>query len=481
MIIRVFLFCFISFFGFSQIKTGFLLEEMPSDSIIAPTIDLHTSVKPSNNLQELCCVKKEYDKETPNNLLLKITPVTDIGAQYVEGFYGYRLGAGLMAESYFNNKFYGRIIFSPTHTSGYSPLEYFDPNSLSGKNRMIYTTRARLYYKPNEVFSFHAGLDNNFIGEGSRSLFLSDYGRPSPFAQARAKFWRIQYMVQYNFLREREQDDWKSKYMASHHISWNITKWLNLGIFETVIFKPSDTLLNRGFDVEYLNPMVFFRPQEYSLGSSDNVLLGLSLSAKIKKHTIYSQLILDEFLLSEIKNKTGWWANKYGAQLGIKGTFKIKKQNFFYRAETNLVRPYTYAHLDNSQNYGHQNSVLAHPHQSNFYELLAELKWENKKWFAKTFAMYMVKGGNQNGINYGGDIYDSYVNRPDDYGNYIGQGKPINTMMLWFQAGYKLFPKWRTTIYADLQVRKQENIPNNIILMATVGIRSWLWNDYRNY
>ena len=51
---------------------------------------------------------------------------------------------------------------------------------------MVYPTRARFCYKPNEVFSFHAGLDNNFIGEGSRSLFLSDYGRPSPFAQMRA-------------------------------------------------------------------------------------------------------------------------------------------------------------------------------------------------------------------------------------------------------------------------------------------------------
>ena len=371
-------------------------------------------------------------------------------------------------------------MFCPTLSAGFNPLEYFDPNSLSGKNRMVYTTRARLSYVPNEVFNFQAGLDNNFIGEGSRSLFLSDYGRPSPFAQARAKFWRIQYTVQYNFLREREQDNWKSKYMVSHHISWNITKWLNLGIFESVVFKPKDTLLNRGFDVEYLNPMVFFRPQEYSLGSSDNVLLGLSLSAKIKKHTIYSQLILDEFLLSEIKNQTGWWANKYGAQLGIKGHFKIKKQRFFYRTEGNLVRPYTYSHLDNSQNYGHQNSVLAHPHHSNFYEVLAELKWEKDRWFAKGFALYLIKGESQNGINYGGNIYESYVNRPDDYGNYIGQGKSNNTMMLWGQVGYELVKKWKMNIYADLQIRKQENF-SNLIFMTSIGIRSWLWNDYRNY
>mgnify|MGYP001204365455 CR=1 FL=1 len=513
MIIRVFIFCFMSFFGFSQVdttwfdyKSGYL--SWPGNSFGVFISDQnkglsdHTSLKPLDGYRGFNLVDKSVRYSLPkyklsgtdwtlhknlskrdneDNLELEITPIMDLGGQYVEGVYGYRIGAGLMTEAYLKNKFYGRVIFCPTITSGFNPLEYFDSNSLTVKNRMVYTTRARLCYKPNEVFSFHAGLDNNFIGEGSRSLFLSDYGRPSPFAQMRSKFWRIQYMVQYNFLREKEQDDWKSKYMASHHISWNITKWLNLGIFEAVVFKPRDTLLNRGFDVEYLNPMVFFRPQEYSLGSSDNVLLGLSLSGKIKSHTIYSQLILDEFLLSEIKNQTGWWANKYGAQLGIKGRFKIKKESFFYRAETNLVRPYTYAHLDNSQNYGHQNTVLAHPHQSNFYEFLAELRWRKSRWNARLFAMYMVKGGNVNEQNFGGNIYDSYVNRPNDYGNYIGQGRSLNTSMLWGQLTYELFPKWSTCIYADAQIRKEANNPANLIFMGTLGIRSWLWNDYRNY
>ena len=95
--------------------------------------------------------------------------------------------------------------------------------------------------------------------------------------------------------------------------------------------------------------------------------------------------------------------------------------------------------------------------------------------------MYMVKGGNQNSQNFGGNIYDSYLNRPNDYGNYIGQGSSLNTSMLWGQLTYELFPKWSTKIYADAQIRKEANNPGNLIFMGTVGIRSWLWNDYRNY
>ena len=68
----------------------------------------------------------------------------------------------------------------------------------------------------------------------------------------------------------------------------------------------------------------------------------------------------------------------------------------------------------------------------------------------------MVKS-NVNEQNFGGNIYDSYVNRPNDYGNYIGQETSLNTSMLWVQLAYELFPKWSTNIYADAQIRQEAN------------------------
>ena len=68
---------------------------------------------------------------------------------------------------------------------------------------------------------------------------------------------------------------------------------------------------------------------------------------------------------------------KTGFQLGYKAF------DFFYiprltmQMEYNFVRPYTYAHHNPQQNYGHYNQPLAHPLGANFSELLL---MTNYKW-----------------------------------------------------------------------------------------------------
>jgi hypothetical protein len=381
-----------------------------------------------------------------------------------------------------NDKWFFRIAGvqgTSTFDSIYKPKTYFTSEQTDYD---LYTDlRARISYTPNHIFNFQAGLDHNFIGQGARSLFLSDYGKPYPFGLIRANFWRFEYSVMYQFLKEGTTGDWEGKFASSHHISFNATPWLNLAIFESVVFQPRDTLLQRGFDVEYLNPFIFYRPQEYSLGSSDNVLLGLEISAVIdKNHTVYSQIILDEFYLTELRNRTGWWANKFGVQLGGKGRFALGENKFFYRTEYNLVRPYTYAHLSEQFNYGNQGQTLSHPYGANFMEVLGELKWAKKKLSAKLFFNYVLKGENQNGLNYGGNVYEPYVNRPYEKGHFIGQGHQVNKANLGLSGAYRLSKHGNLQVFVEnyLRFTTEATNPNYTLV---VGLRSMLWNDYRNY
>ena len=115
--------------------------------------------------------------------------------------------------------------------------------------------------------------------------------------------------------------------------------------------------------------MCFLNAVEYGIGSADNSLLGAGLKFTIdKQYLIYSSFILDEFLFSEIKNRTGWWGNKYGIQFGIK-TFDLFKLDGLYSIlEFNSVRPFTYSHLSSKQNYGHKNQLKSH-----FYHLQLNL------------------------------------------------------------------------------------------------------------
>jgi len=288
------IFGFLSLVAFGQGSVSLLYEELPLDSIRPLSVEQHTSVKPSIRVQRpidgllnIGVNEKTY--------FANLTPIVDLNYRYNESNQ-YRVGGGMNLESALTEKWYLRTSFVGGIGVGDSLFQSkgYWVNADSA-NYTYADLRGRLSYTPNSIFNFQVGLDHNFIGEGNRSLFLSDYGKPHPFGQIRAQFWRIEYTVLYQFFKEDVGTERKRKNGATHHISFNATKWLNFGIFETVVFQPKDTLLNRGYDVEYLNPVIFYRPQEYSLGSSDNVLLGVSFSAKYKKHTLYGQLFWMNF------------------------------------------------------------------------------------------------------------------------------------------------------------------------------------------
>ena len=460
----------------AQNGIGWLFEPTPNDSIEKESFENHSSILPQ--------IRLEIKSENGINFVRPINfiPLVDGGMNYQSDL-GYRISGGGIFESNQNwKKFYlragviGGIESADSLTS--ARYEFFD--SLKSVQR-LFQPIVRLAYTPNHIFNFQIGHDKNFIGEGNRSLFLSDYGKPYYFGQIRARFWHVEYTMLYQFMNENYKSTKAQKFAASHYLSWNVTKKINLGIFETVIFQPKDTLLYRGFDVEYLNPVVFFRPQEYAIGSSDNVLLGASFSIKHKKQMLYGQLIVDEFLLSEIRAKSGWWANKYGGQLGIKGYLKLRNEKFFYRVEANAVRPYTYAHVNSLQNYGNQNSTLSHPYGANFMEILFEAKWQRSNWLVKVFANGGYQGLDEGGKSYGGNIYLPYMLRPSNYDNKIGQGIRNNYFRINLHAAYKLSEKGSIYAFAEIQYRYDSALSQKSHLVPFIGIRSYLWNDYRNY
>ena len=112
------------------------------------------------------------------------------------------------------------------------------------------------------------------------------------------------------------------------------------------------------------------------MGSPDNALAGIDFKANIKHRAqLYGQLLLDEFILSEIKNKPTSWVNKWGLQLGIKYLDAFGIKNLDIQVEANRVRPFTYSHNDTISNYTHYNQPLAHPLGANFQEVLGILLW----------------------------------------------------------------------------------------------------------
>lgn len=340
-----------------------------------------------------------------------------------------------------------------------------------------------LSYQPNEYFSFLVGKGRNFFGDGYRSLLLSDNASSYPYLRINSQFWNVKYVNLYSWHNDFSTGMNRSKFSASHLLSWNIVNGVNLGIFETVIWQGKDTLNNRGYDIGYLNPVIFYRPVEYSKGSSDNSILGANLKVRIKKqHTIYGQIVLDEFLLDEIKSGNKWWANKQGGQIGYKYYNAFGVQNLVLQSEFNIVRPFTYSHLTSLQNYGHNNQSLAHPVGANFWESVSFVRYSKNKWyFEEEFSLLNV-GKDTSSISYGGDMFKSYVARDGDYGHLTGQGQNHKIIFNKIRASYLLFQTINLRAFAQYMVRADHfDHAVSTSHFFQLGISSALWNEYRDY
>src|SRR5690606_36815563 len=95
----------------------------------------------------------------------------------------------------------------------------------------------------------------------------------------------------------------------------------------------------RGFDWTYMNPIIFLRPAEFSVGSSDNAIVGLNTKIRFaKKSTAYAQVALDEFRIKEFLNNNGWWGNKWATQLGVRSFDLFSVPKLHIQAELNIAR-----------------------------------------------------------------------------------------------------------------------------------------------
>ncbi|MEQ9148366.1 MAG: hypothetical protein RLP13_08825, partial [Cytophagales bacterium] len=230
----------------------------------------------------------------------------------------------------------------------------------------FFTATGYVTFNATKHLAFQFGHDRNFVGNGYRSLILSDFSGPYLFLKAETQVWKFKYTNLFAELTtSRSGIPYPRKYMALHHLSINIGKKLNVGLFESVIYGRED----QGLDIAYLNPIIFYRAIEQNNGSADNALLGMDFKyIPVKKLSFYGQLIFDEVVVSNLRAGNGWWANKFGIQGGMKYINAFGINNLDIQLEGNLARPFTYTHLSDFTNYQHFQQPLAHPLGANFRE-----------------------------------------------------------------------------------------------------------------
>ncbi|MFO8000510.1 MAG: hypothetical protein R6U46_04640 [Marinilabilia sp.] len=323
-----------------------------------------------------------------------------------------------------------------------------------------------LSYNAGRCFNLQLGFGKNFIGDGHRSLLLSDNAYSYPFLKMTATFMKAKYMMMvaefkdHNRLPETYGDTrYPNKYGALHYLNWNIGDRFSLGLFESVVWAPEDTVGYRGIDVNYLMPLVVFRPVEYNLGSPDNMTIGVNLKyIPWKDAAFYGQFVVGEFKHDEVFSGDKWWANKHGFLAGTEVFNLFGVPHLDFQTEYSQVRPYTYSHYKSITSYTHLYQELAHPLGANFRESISFLRYRLNRWHFELKHQYAVKGLNPDDeVNYGGNIHIPNQSRLGDYGHSIGQGLESTLSLTELNLIYLINPRNNMNIKMGARHRKMTN------------------------
>lgn len=334
-------------------------------------------------------------------------------------------------------------------------------------------------YTPSQYFNFSLGQGRFFYGDGYRSLLLSDNALNYPYFRIETTVGPVKYInlwtQMYDIRPEVNLNPGnRKKWISSHYLSWNVNERLNLNFFEAVVSR-SDTN-NTGFDVSYLNPIIFYRPIEDQIDSRlGNAVLGMGASYDVYKGIkTYGQFVLDEFNISALRAGEGSWLNKFGFQLGARYDFQghyyrysnTEKPNiygFSLIAEYNQVRPFTYTHSKTLTNYAHYSQPLAHPLGTDFKEFVFRAQAVWNRWLF-TLHYSTAQRGLPEVINgeyqgQGADLWVWYRSRSRDEGFEAGGSPSAMINNFRFETFYEFNPYWRMGLFGTIGYRSGPMYP----------------------
>jgi hypothetical protein len=238
---------------------------------------------------------------------------------------------------------------------------------------------ANISYKPNKHLNFQLGTGKNFVGDGYRSLLLSDASFNYPFWKIIGTFGKndqFQYTklnASLSSVTRRDESSsaealFQRKTMSTHYLSWLATKWLNVGLFESTLWQTEDSSGTKPIKLQQFNPIIGINTLTTGFNDVNHTVVGTNLKIKLPfKATLYNQVVYDG-------------GSKYGYQIGAR-YFGIP--NLTLQAEYNSVAKETYSSNVVLQAYSNYNEALAHPSGNNFKEVIGIINYKYKRAFTQ--------------------------------------------------------------------------------------------------
>ncbi|MCE3228102.1 MAG: hypothetical protein K0S32_2653 [Bacteroidetes bacterium] len=323
-------------------------------------------------------------------------------------------------------------------------------------------------YQPVKNLNLQFGHGKQKIGYGYRSLLLSDNSFNYPYVKFTQQWWkgRIQYSNIYALLMNLEPATaipvpnterlFQKKAASFQYLSVNPVKFLNIGLFQGMIWQAADKKNRQHLHWQYFNPVIFTNLPEYGLNNQNNILVGGDIRFKItNKLNVYGQLMADD--LSGIKS-TG---NGFGYQAGINYFDALGLKNLFLQAEYNSVNEGSYTGpigATTNQSYSHYSQYLAYtPGHGNEFIFMANYKIKR---------LHFNASYNYQDVPRDGDYY-------------------YNNQIIGLRTGFLLNPSYNLQLSLGYTHRVQ-NFPNfknlsNETNFIYLGLRTNFYNIYSDF
>lgn len=287
---------------------------------------------------------------------------------------------------------------------------------------------AYLSVSPNDRINIQLGTGKHFVGEGHRSLLLSDVAFNSPFLRVNTNWLggKLQYQNLYtlhqdlNRLQSTTNSEglFERKQAATHFLEFSPNYKLNIALFESTIFPSLDTSGNIPVGVNYWIPVIFLNTLLEGDNGKGNNKVGLNVSYRVmKKIQLYGQLALQ--------------SENVNYQIGTK-IFPYK--NIMLQAEFNKISDPNRNNL-----FTHYNESLTHPIKYQSSELIGIAQFQENRWLTRATANVIL---NDN----------------------------IDVMVIDFRQSFIVNPSYNFTLQVGVQIRRVENFDGISQIHSTTAI-----------
>lgn len=292
---------------------------------------------------------------------------------------------------------------------------------------------------------FYAGISKESRKWGNgvlNSIYISDNAPPFTMLNLGVNFADFSYMFIHGSLLAYYRDSIKTgfnanfpnKYITMHRFSAK-PDWGEFALWEGIIYS------KRNVDLNYLNPLSFYKSLEHSLRDRDNSMIGFDFAVRpLSGLELKGGFILDDIIFGEIGKN--FWGNKTAWNVGA---WYVPQMPIDFGFEYSRIEPYTFTHFDYLNNYSNDDKLINFQMQPNSDQFATVVRfWWGQKLPASLKLSYTRHGENEYNEqgnmtrNVGGDF--RYTVRPEDSRySYFLDGKRNDAFAVNFSFGYELF------------------------------------------